>query len=229
MYCAVKTSVATSVATTNNYPIIEPLQIFGLIWFLFWFDLEFGKYRPFRVPHATSCHWQAALASTSKGASQGPPRPAQPQGERARWQGETRPGIPQVPSSLLVRLHISLLLVYTLIRPCFRNQSLGQSLSSGSSTSTRALRFPYVKSSIPSRRPFTRLFHQRQHWDLPTWSHRSLWEAPSQGSSINASIEISLCEVVDPLKKLSLPRGSSAFIASIEDLHRRTCTLQAGA
>ena len=30
--------------TTNNYPIIEPLQIFGLIWFFLWFDLEFGNY-----------------------------------------------------------------------------------------------------------------------------------------------------------------------------------------
>ena len=29
--------------TTNNYPIIEPLQIFGLIWFFFWFDQEFGN------------------------------------------------------------------------------------------------------------------------------------------------------------------------------------------
>jgi hypothetical protein len=27
----------------RNQAIIEPLQIFGLIGFLFWFDLEFGK------------------------------------------------------------------------------------------------------------------------------------------------------------------------------------------
>ena len=29
---------------TNNYPNIEPLQIFGLIGFRFWFDLEFGNF-----------------------------------------------------------------------------------------------------------------------------------------------------------------------------------------